>query len=89
MSYQPQDFVEQAPRHRNLGHLEREVPAVADDPGSNLHQLLLQRGQRPVLDRLRQSQGAHEVGEIAGQRMKLESNLVSVIKTFGTIEPVL
>ena len=27
MSYQPQDFVEQAPRHRNLGHLERDVPA--------------------------------------------------------------
>ena len=25
LSYQPQDFVEQAPRHRNLGHLERDV----------------------------------------------------------------
>ncbi len=76
MSYQPQDFVEQAPRHRKVGHLERDVPAVADDPGSNLHQLLPQRGQRPVFDRLRQRQGAHEGGEIIGQRVKLKSNLV-------------
>ena len=73
LSYQPQEFVEQAPRHRNLGHLERDVSAGADDPGPNLHQLLLQRGQRPVLDRLRQSQGAHEVGEIVGQCMELPS----------------
>ena len=29
-----------------------------------------------MLDRLRQSQGAHEVGEIVGQRMKVKSNLV-------------
>ena len=29
-----------------------------------------------MFDRLRQSQGAHEVGEIVGQRMKLKSNLV-------------
>ena len=76
MSYQPQDFVEQALQHRNLDYLERDVPAVTDDRGSNLHQLSPQRGQRPVLDRLRQNQGAHEVGEIIGQRMKLQSNLV-------------
>ena len=37
---QAQDFPEQFPRHGNLGQLERDVPAMADDLGSNLHQLL-------------------------------------------------
>jgi len=36
---QVQDFPEQFPRHRHLGQLERDVPAMADDLGSNLHQL--------------------------------------------------
>ena len=44
-------FCRTAPWHRNLSHLERDIPAVADDSGSNLHQLLPQRGQRPMLDR--------------------------------------
>ena len=33
MSYQPQNFREQAPWHRDLGHLERDVAPAADDPG--------------------------------------------------------
>ncbi len=35
---QAQDFPEQFPRHRHLGQLERDVPAMADNFGSDLHQ---------------------------------------------------
>jgi hypothetical protein len=34
-------------RHRDLGQLERDVSAVADDLGADLDQLLAQAGQRP------------------------------------------
>ena len=37
---QAQDFPEQFPRHGNLGQLERDVPAMADDLGADLDQLL-------------------------------------------------
>ena len=33
---QVQDFPEQLPRHRHLGQLERDVPAMADTFGSDL-----------------------------------------------------
>ena len=33
---QPRDFLEQATWHRDLSHLERDVPAMRDDPGANL-----------------------------------------------------
>ena len=32
LSDQPQNFPEQATRHRDLGHLERDVAAVANNP---------------------------------------------------------
>ncbi len=35
---QAQDFLEQFPRHRHLGQLERDVPAMADNFGPDLHQ---------------------------------------------------
>ena len=69
---QPQDLCKQHPRHRNLGHLEGDIAAVADDLRADLDQLLLQAGQRPVLDRLGRRQGAQEVAEIVGERVKLE-----------------
>ncbi len=69
---QTQDFPEQFPRHRHLGQLEGDVPAMAGNPSSNLDQLLPQRGQGPVLDLLWQSQRPHEVAEIVGQGVKLE-----------------
>ena len=69
---QAQDFPEQFSRHRHLGQLERDVPAMADHLSTNLHQFLPQRGQRPVLDLLWQSQRPHEVGEIVGQGVKLQ-----------------
>ena len=37
---QAQDFLEQASRHRHLGQLERDVPAMADNFGPDLDQLL-------------------------------------------------
>ena len=46
---QRQDFLEHLPRHRDLGHLEGHVAAVADDLGADLDQLLPQAGQRPRL----------------------------------------
>src|SRR6266516_253994 len=74
---QPQDSLEQFLRHRDLGHLEDDVAAMAHDLGADLDQLLFQARQRPLLDRLRQSQRPHEVGEIIGQRMKLKPDGVS------------
>ena len=71
-----QDLGEQRPRHRHLGQLEDEVAAVAHDPGADLDQLLAQRGQRPMLDPLRQGQRAQEVGEVVGERVKLEPHRV-------------
>jgi hypothetical protein len=58
---QRQDFLEHLPRHCDLGHLEGDVAAMADDLGTDLDQLLAQAGQRPRLRRL----------GIASVRMKL------------------
>ncbi len=44
---QAQCFSERVPRHRHLGQLERDVPRVTDDLGTDLHQLFPQRAQRP------------------------------------------
>jgi hypothetical protein len=33
LSYQSQNFPEEATRHRNLGHLERDIAPVASDRG--------------------------------------------------------
>jgi hypothetical protein len=42
-------FMEVAPPfRRNLGQLERDVPAMADHLSIDLHQFFLQRGQGPV-----------------------------------------
>ncbi len=49
---------------------------MADHFRTDLHQLLPQRRERPVLDFLWQSMRPHEVGEIVGQGVKLEPNLV-------------
>ncbi len=36
----PQDFPKQVPGHGDFGHLERDVPAMADNFGPDLDQLL-------------------------------------------------
>ena len=69
---QPQDFLEQFLRHRDLGRLEDDVAAMAHDLGADLHEFFPQAGQRPLFYRLRQSQRPHEVTEIVGQRMQLK-----------------
>ncbi len=69
---QLQDLGEQAPWNRDLGHLEGNIAAVAYELGADLDQLLLQAGQRPVLDRLGRRQRAQDVAEVVGQRVKLE-----------------
>jgi hypothetical protein len=45
---QARNFPEQFPRHRHPSQLERDVPAMANDLGADLDQVLPQRGQRPV-----------------------------------------
>ena len=60
----------------DLGHLEGDIAAVADDLRADLDQLLLQARQRPVLDRLGRRQRAQEIAEIVGERMKLEPHRV-------------
>ena len=73
---QTQYFLEQTSRHGNLGQLEGDITAMADDFGPDLHQFLPHRGQRPMRNLFGQGQCSHEVGEIVGQGMKLEANLV-------------
>ena len=41
--------MEQFPRHRDHGHLEDDVAAMAHDLGAYLHEFLLQAGQRPLV----------------------------------------
>ena len=41
------NFLEQTTRHHDLGHLEGDGPAMANDPRVDLHQPLAQRGHRP------------------------------------------
>ena len=54
-------FLEHLSRHRDLGHLESDVAAVADNLRADLDQLLAQAGQRPWLRRPGHCQRAHEV----------------------------
>src|SRR5882757_5909140 len=73
---EPQYFLEQFFRHRDLGHLEDGVAGVAHDLGPDLHQLLPQAGQRPLRNRLGQGQCPHEVGKIIGQRVQLKTHRI-------------
>ena len=59
-------------RQHDLGELERDRPPMLDDPGADLHQPAAQRSHRPLCCFGRQRQGAQEVGEVIGQRMKLK-----------------
>ena len=71
-----QDLLKQASWDRNLGQLESDIATMANDLGADLHQLLSQCRQRPMLHLFGQGQSPHEVGEIVGQGMKLEAHLV-------------
>ena len=49
---------------------------MADDAGSDLDQLELQAGQRPISHRLGQLDAAQEGGQVVGQRVQLQPHLV-------------
>jgi hypothetical protein len=72
-----QDIPEHQPRYRDLGHLECNVAAVADDLGTDLDQLLPQTGQRPRLRRLGHRECPHEIAKVVGQRVELKTHGVS------------
>src|SRR5271165_2029387 len=78
---QTENVVEHLSRHRNLGHLKRDVAAVADHLGGDLDQLFPQAGQRPWLRRLGHRQRSHEIAEIVGQGMELKANRVGSERT--------
>jgi hypothetical protein len=47
---------------------------VADDLGTDLHQVLFEARQRPFTERRRDRQCPHEVAEVVGERMKLKAD---------------
>ena len=53
--------------------MDGDIAAVAQHLGADLHQLLAQRGERPLCDFRRQRQRAQDVGEVVGQRVQLEA----------------
>lgn len=81
-----QDVGEQVPGNGDLGHLECDVAPVAYDLAANLDQPVSQCHQRPLLDGLRQRQGAQKVAQIVGQGMQLQPHGVEhyVITSFIT-----
>ena len=68
--------MEHLSRHRDLGHLEHDVAAAADDLGADLDQLLPLTRQGPRLRCRGHRQGSHEVAEVVGRRMELKANRV-------------
>jgi len=66
------DTAEQVSGHGHLGHLEDGVAGMGDELRADLHELVADTGQRPVLHLLRKREGAQEVGKVVGKRMKLE-----------------
>ena len=50
--------------------------AVAHHFGTDLDQLLLEGGQRPITHRFRRRQRAQEIAEVVGGRMKLKPHRV-------------
>ncbi len=70
------DVGEEVSQDSNLGHLEGDIVAMADDLATNLDELLLQAGQRQVRDRLGRCQGAQEFAEVVGESRKLKLDCV-------------
>jgi len=60
--------------------------------GTDLDQLLPQRGQRPVLDLLRQRQCSQEVAKIISERMELKPDRIvaeAVAREAGPVDRIL
>ena len=77
---QAQKLSEQSTGDSDFRELKGNITAMSHDLRADLDELLPKCRQRPVLDLLRQCQGAQEVAEIIGERMELEPDLV-VAKT--------
>jgi len=61
-------------RDGDLGHLKGDIAAMAHDLRADLDQLLLERRQRPIFDRLRRRQGPQEIAEIVSEGVKLKTH---------------
>ncbi len=85
---QAQDLSEQRFRDSDLCELECDVAAMSHDLGTDLDQLVAQRGQGPVLGRLRQRQRAQEVAGILGERVELQANRIAAKAVAGQTCPV-
>ena len=70
----PQNIGEEISGNGDLGHLEANEARITDDLRADLDQLFTQRRHRPIPDRLRRRQSAHEVAEVVGQCVKLKAN---------------
>ena len=73
--------------NRDIGHLEGDIAAVADDLRADLDEFLLEARQRPIFDRLGRRQRAQEVAEIIGERMKLKPHGVGGERAAGEPRP--
>ncbi len=80
-----QDVGEQVTRNGDLGHLEDDVAPVAHDLRADLDELFPEAGQRPLLHGIGQSERAHEIAEVVGERMKLEPDGVVVKRPASTV----
>jgi hypothetical protein len=75
-------------RNGDLGNLECNVATRADDLGANLDQLLLQAGQRPIIDRLRRRQRAHPRQEWDRRLLFVQVCRPVIGLTFSSCAPV-
>jgi hypothetical protein len=74
---------EELSRDRDLGHLERDIAAVADDLRADLDRLFVQARQRLVLDRIGRRECVQEITEIVGGRMMLKPDGVGGERAAG------
>ena len=67
---------EQPPRQMAFRQQQPVVPRVLHQPAAGLHQPLLQTGQRPVVDSLRQHQSPPQVAQVVRHHTQPQSRLV-------------
>ena len=73
---QRKHFGEHLPRHRDFGPLEGDVPAVADDPGADLDQLLAQLVSDHGSAVLGITSVRMKLAEVVGQNVELEADCI-------------
>ena len=72
----PHHCPEEPPRQVTLRQEQPIVPGVLDQTATRFHQPLLQAGERPVVDSLRQHQMPPEVAQVVGDHTQPEPYLV-------------